>query len=136
MMRDPAVHFMVSFPFRRLVLAAGALALLVGFQLHRAPSGHYRLELQVTQDGEDGCFYGSPWYSGAPEASRIDAPITFQTRYDYVDGCTWESTETLIPVGDGKFSYQYHERMLSCDEDSEPGYACDRAGIVTAVPIR
>ena len=133
-MRDSAAP--LSFPFGRLVLAVGALALLAGFHLRHAPSGHYRLELEVTQEGEDGCFYGSPWYTGAPETSRIDSSITFQTRYDYVDGCTWESTETLVPVGEGKFSYQYSERMLSCDEDSEPGYACARSGIVTAVPIR
>jgi hypothetical protein len=134
-MRLPVVPLL--FPYGRLVLAVGALAALAGFALrhHTPTSGHYRLELRVTQEDAQECFYGSAWYTGAPEASSVDGAMTLETSYDFEDGCTWEATETLVPRGDGTFDYAYSERAAKCEPDAIPAIACVRSGVVTAVPI-
>ena len=73
--------------------------------------------------------------SGAPEAARTDVPLTLETTYDFEDGCTWQAVETLVPIGNGEFRYQYREHMVSCDEDAIPAMACERGGVVSAVPL-
>ena len=62
--------------------------------------------------------------------ARADIGMALESSYDFVDGCNWEVTETLVPRGDGTFDYQYREHVGTCEEDAEPGLACERSGIV------
>ncbi len=59
-------------------------------------------------------------------------PITFRVRGTIPDGCRWEGTETLIPIDNKTFTYEYSEEILSCPPGTESTYRkTPRTGLVT-----
>ncbi len=59
-------------------------------------------------------------------------PITFYNRAKLADNCKWLATETLTPIDDKTFYYDYSETLLECDPGASPGYVkTPRTGLVT-----
>jgi hypothetical protein len=113
-----------------LGLVIGAAALWSA-RSPRAPRLSW-LELEVASEAS--CFYGSAWNDGPVFVVRGDvaSPLVFTRRFAWIDGCTWEATETLTPIGAGTYRYRYVEQPASCSDSPYP--ACTREGIVTARP--
>jgi len=134
-------------PHRRLAviglaLLAAPVLLAVGFTHHchctyRAPgpTQGYRLEL-VVEDEEPG-YYGSQWNLGSPVVVDHDASdgaiVQFQRRWPFEDGCWWESTETLRPIGPDRYDYSYIDRAVSCVRGATQGIPTVRTGTVLVV---
>jgi hypothetical protein len=79
------------------------------------------------------CYYGSAWNDGdvfLTHDASDGRVVTLTSRYDFVDGCTWEATETLTPSGDG-YRYRYSERFVACRAGARPAAACARTGTVS-----
>jgi hypothetical protein len=120
------------------LLVGGVLAASVGSgPVSLAPSVEaqsYRLVLDAEVDPP--CSYGSAWNDGdvvMPHDASDGKTVTFTSRYDFRDGCTWEATETLTPSESG-YDYAYVEHIVECKKHATPGLACPRTGHVTVVP--
>jgi hypothetical protein len=98
-------------------------------------SQSYRLVLETESDSS--CTYGSAWNDGdvvLPHDNRDGRTVTMTSRYDFVDGCTWEATEVLTPTPAG-YDYEYTEHPVECRPGAtHDGTACPRRGHVTVVP--
>lgn len=133
-----------GFSFGRVAVAAASLAALAGLlprfsppEREARPRG-YLLELTVEE--EDRCaYYGSQWNHAS--SVRLDhdasdgAKVVFQLRFPFVDGCWWESTETLTPVSPREYRYFYSDRLITCELGARPGTPSVRSGRVTVVPF-
>ena len=89
------------------------------------------LELDAASDAA--CYYESAFNGGTVvlERSAVEGrPLHLTQRYQWLDGCTWEAEETLIPHG-SLFAYSYEEHVVSCDVGATPARACERHGIVS-----
>ena len=120
------------------LVVGGLLAVTVGgapVSLEPPSSAQsYRLVLDAEVDPP--CSYGSAWNDGdvvMPHDASDGKTVTFTSRYDFRDGCTWEATETLTPSESG-YDYQYVEHIVECKKHATPGLACPRSGHVTVVP--
>ena len=129
---------------RRVLLVGGALvgSAVLAVSIGGSPASlapalggqSYRLVLDTESD--PACVYGSAWNDGdvvMPHDASDGKTVTFTSRYDFQDGCTWEATETLTPSESG-YDYEYVEHIVECKKDSTPGLACPRKGHVTVVP--
>jgi hypothetical protein len=119
------------------LLAVGVLAVAAGAPASLAPAvtgQSYRLVLDA--DVDPPCVYGSAWNDGdvvMPHDASDGKVVTFTSRYDFRDGCTWEATERLTPSATG-YDYEYTEHAVECKRHKSPGLACPRRGHVTVVP--
>ena len=120
------------------LLVGGVLVASVGDgPVSLAPSvdaQSYRLVLDAESDPP--CVYGSAWNDGdvvMPHDASDGKTVTFTSRYDFQDGCTWEATERLTPSENG-YDYDYSEHIVECRRTARPGLACPRKGHVTVVP--
>ena len=110
-----------------LLLSAGAI--------YAASTDHsvtHRLVLHTIE--EPGAIYLSEWKVRDVKATFDDGelrPITFHMTADMFDGCRWRATETLIPIDDKTFSYDYSETILGCAEGAVPMIKTPRTGTVT-----
>lgn len=117
-------------------LALLAIPTVVTLSMSRCPvaeprSGMVALELDATDSAN--CYYDSAFNGGAVTVERAAVegqPIHLTQRYQWLDGCTWEAQETLIPHGQ-LFSYSYEEHVVSCEIGAVPLRACERRGVVT-----
>ena len=78
--------------------------------------------------------YLTAWRHGdvtMPYEGKELVPLTFTTRASVSDGCRWMATETLVPIGTARYSYQYDETLLECDADATPCIKTPRTGFVT-----
>jgi hypothetical protein len=94
-------------------------------------SGAVALDLDAPSDPV--CYYGSAFNSGTVviERSAVEGrPLHLTQRYQWMDGCTWEVEETLVPHG-SLYSYSYEEHVVSCEVGATPARACERHGVVT-----
>jgi hypothetical protein len=57
-------------------------------------------------------------------------PMTFEIRASVSDGCRWLGVETLEPIDDKTYAYDYSEYILECDEGATPFLKTPRTGIV------
>jgi hypothetical protein len=57
-------------------------------------------------------------------------PITFNIRARVFDSCLVQGTETLTPINDRTYHYEYSETILSCDPGGVPVYTTPRTGTV------
>jgi hypothetical protein len=122
------------------LLVGGALAASVGTaptSLEPAVAGQsYRLVLDTDAESNPACVFGSAWNDGdvvLPHDASDGRTVTLTSRYDFIDGCTWEATETLTPA-DGGYAYAYKEHIVECRKSARQGLACERTGHVTVVP--
>ena len=121
-------------------LLLGGLALVavpvVGMMTYRCPSESTRtsvvaLDLDATSD--PACYYESAFNGGTVVLERAAVegrPLHLTQRYQWLDGCTWEAEETLIPHG-SLFAYSYEEHVVSCEVGATPARACERHGVVS-----
>lgn len=58
-------------------------------------------------------------------------PLRFEVRAQIFDGCRWLGVETLTPIDDKTFSYDYSETVLECLEGAVPALKTPRTGLVT-----
>lgn len=125
-----------------MTTAVGKLALvgvaLLGLGAYKTATREhavtYRLALSAPE--EPNAIYLTRWHLGTVTASFDDGklePITFKTRAHVYDGCYWQGTETLVPINDAEFAYDYSEQILSCETDAVPLRKTPRQGIVTVV---
>lgn len=110
-----------------LLLIGGALA------LHRRPTpsgAAYRLYLSAPEDPR--CYYGSAWNEGPVVATQDprSGRTTYVRKFQFVDGCFWQATETLVPMDNGTVLYDYEEHVLSCTPGAVPAAICPRQGVV------
>ncbi|MBA3456880.1 MAG: hypothetical protein H0T42_27570 [Deltaproteobacteria bacterium] len=110
-----------------LMVTAGAI--------YAASTDHsvtHRLVLNTTE--EPGAIYLSEWKVRDVTATFDDGelrPITYTITADMFDGCRWRAVETLVPIDDKTFSYDYSETILSCVEGAVPMIKTPRIGTVT-----
>ena len=117
-------------------LALVAVPLFGMISMSRGPepsvkSAVVALDLDATND--PACYYESAFNSGTVVLERAAVegrPLHLTQRYQWLDGCTWEAEETLVPHG-SLFAYSYEEHVVSCDVGSTPARACERHGVVS-----
>ncbi len=128
----------VTTPVFRSVVVGGLLLGLAVF----APSFASQDSSQLTSHrlvlhtvSEPSAIYLSAWRNGDVNVQFENGelrPITFRVRATIPDGCRWEGTETLVPIDDRSYTYEYNDRLLSCPDGGEGGYRpTPRVGIVT-----
>ena len=85
------------------------------------------------------CYYGSAWNDGAvivqTDGSGVDRALAYSRQFPWIDGCTWRADEKLVPVGHGRFRYEYTETILSCPAGAVPADKCPREGVVFEEPV-
>jgi hypothetical protein len=89
--------------------------------------------LELDSNNDPACYYESAFNGGTVvlERAAIEGrPLHLTQRYQWLDGCTWEAEETLIPHG-SLFAYTYEEHVVSCDVGATPARACERHGVVS-----
>lgn len=112
----------------------GAVALSLG-AVRVATRDHavtYKLALSAPE--EPNAIYLTRWHLGQVTATFDNGtlePLTYRTRAHVYDGCYWQGTETLRPLNDTEFAYEYSEQILSCEPDAVPLRKTPRKGIVT-----
>lgn len=112
------------------VLGLGAMN-LGRCPVESARSAVVALDLDATND--PACYYESAFNSGTVVLERAAVegrPLHLTQRYQWLDGCTWEAEETLVPHG-SLFAYSYEEHVVSCDVGATPARACERHGVVS-----
>lgn len=113
-----------------LLLSAGAL-----YAAKTSPPPTHRLVLHAVE--QPGAVYLSEWKQGEVTAAFAIGeaqPIVFRSTADMYDGCRWRATETLIPIDDRTFAYDYSEVILSCSDGTRVSpllVPSPRTGIVT-----
>ena len=115
-----------------LLLGAGAL----GVREHYRPRSYL-----LVLDGERQA--GMSYYSVfGPEPVVVDhepssghgggKPVVFHSDFEWLDGCTWQSVETLTPDATG-YAYTYDEHLVACPDGLEPnGVASPMTGHVSS----
>ncbi len=99
-------------------------------------AGIVALELDASSD--PACYYESAFNGGdvVLERAAVEGrPLHLTQRYQWLDGCTWEAEETLVPHG-ALFSYSYEEHVVSCEVGAAPARACERHGVVSMRSVR
>ena len=123
-------------------LALLAVPMVGAMSMHRfhgdppALTGEVALDLDA--DSDPACYYESAFNGGAVVLERAAVegrPLHLTQRYQWLDGCTWESEETLVPHG-ALFSYSYEEHVVSCEVGATPARACERHGVVSMRSVR
>ena len=121
--------------FRSVVVGGLVFGLLPLAAFVRTPhqqSGPVTHRLALHTVSSPTAIYLSAWNEGDVEftfATNELTPITFKNR-GAAFNCRGLATETLVPIDDRTFSYEYTEEVLDCD----PGASViktPRSGIVT-----
>jgi len=120
-------------PVGKLALVGAALLALGAYKAAtHDPAVTYRLSLSAPE--EPNAIYLTRWDAGSVTATFDGGalePITFRTRAHVYDGCHWQGTETLVPISETQFAYDYSEQILSCEPDAVPLRKTPRQGVVT-----
>jgi hypothetical protein len=122
----------------RVLGLAGLLLAGAAYIVERSPAqSGWALVLDAPREAV--CYYGSQWNDGPVRVSEAQAhrptPIVFAHEFPFEDGCTWRSVETLQPIGEGRYSYQYEEHVVSCAAGATPAATCPLTGVVTVEPV-
>ena len=118
------------------VVAAAGLAVIPHHHHHHAR--HVRLVLEASAECD--ATYFTPFTTGDVTVTMRDTsdlpPLQFVTRGHYVDGCTWQGTDTLRPIDATHYAYDYSETLISCDPDGDATMTrrTPRSGVVTVLP--
>ena|SRR6185436_11569463 len=122
---------LVSPVFRSIAIASVLLALAV---TGLAANSQHTRRLVLHAVERPGELYISAWSDGpiaVPFSGKELIPLTYKTRAYVTDGCRWLGTETLIPMSDGRYFYDYSETLLGCRPGATPCVKTPRTGIVT-----
>jgi len=114
-----------------MVALSGAAAL--AWKAHALRPQAYVLTLHAARSV--GHLYYSAWNESAVVIADHDASdgreVVYTRTFTWKDGCTWESTETLTPDGEG-YRYFYDEAFVSCPAGLSPrGGTSPHGGYVT-----
>jgi len=148
-------------PFARLAFAGTFLlasaGALIGMQPRPVAASHaqfYQLVLKPDREAYPREYFASQWGTNAPVILSHDgsdngsdkARVEFTRRWPMVDGCWWESTETLDPISPTQYHYLYQDHQVSCpdrtddaddeDLDRTQWIPSQRTGTVDVVPIQ
>jgi hypothetical protein len=85
------------------------------------------LSLDITESNAS-CSYYSSFDVGEVELPRGTRGATLEREFDFMDGCHWRAEETLVRVEEGRYSYSYRERPLSCKKGAHAASPCTRSG--------
>ena len=125
---------MATTPVMRSVVLGGILVATSALYMMNEPSDvKRRLVLHTTT--RPSAIYMTAWSSGDVVVSMKSGdlrPITFEVRGTAFD-CKTIGTETLTPLDESTYFYEYSETVVSC----EPGAAVvktPRTGLVTVEP--
>ncbi len=119
-------------PALKSILFAGLGLGLVGF--YSSMTSHpvtHRLALHAIEEPDT--VYLTAWRAGDVRVKFDSAElraITFKTRAIVYD-CDAIGTETLVPINDHVFAYDYREQVLSCAPGVKPPRKTPRTGLVT-----
>jgi hypothetical protein len=122
---------LVSPGFRSIAVASILCALAVGAMAAKSRHGR-RLVLHAY--AKPGDLYLTAWRDGdvpVPFAGKQLVPLTYRTWASVNDGCRWLGTETLVPIDDKRYFYDYSETLLDCRPGATPCTKTPRTGIVT-----
>jgi hypothetical protein len=100
--------------------------------LPHGQSGTYRFSLHAP--AQPNTIYISAWNDGdvfLDHDGSDGKSLTFTRRADEHDGCRWQGTETLSPIGPHAYIYSYDEKIISCEPEAHPFVRTPRRGIVT-----
>jgi hypothetical protein len=121
----------LSAPILKSFLIGGAL-LTAG--IGAAASTDSTSTLVLHAPVEQHAIYLSAWDEGDLEmklGSQLQ-PMRFVIRARMSDGCRWAGIETLVPLDERTYHYDYDELMLDCEPGATPRYRkTPRQGIVT-----
>jgi hypothetical protein len=96
-----------------------------------------RYELTLAAE-PDGAIHFSAWEDGrvvTDHNPRDGQTLTFHRTFVWSDGCLWEGTEELTPIGDA-YAYHYSDRMLRCGDEPPRGIPTEHHGVVHAQRTR
>ena len=119
-----------------VALVGSALFGLGALFVPHSQSGVYRFTLHAPQPPST--IFVSAWNEGDVFVNHDGSDgktITFTRRADEHDGCRWQGTETLRPIGAHAYLYEYAEKILGCEPDAHPFVVTPRRGIVTVEKI-
>jgi len=91
-------------------------------------------QLALHTESLPNAIYLTAWRDGDVSFTFPDSKlhaITFYNRASIHDGCRWLGTESLTPIDDKTFFYDYSETVLDCDAGATPFYKTPRTGLVT-----
>jgi hypothetical protein len=115
-----------------VALVGSALIGLAALFVPSPSSSIYRFTLHAPEQPRT--LYISAWNDGdvfVDHDGSDGKTLTFTRRADEHDGCRWQGTETLTPIGARAYLYSYDEKILSCEADARPFERTPRRGIVT-----
>ena len=124
----------VTAPVVRSVVLGGlvlGLAAFAGRGAHHPVTHHLVLSAPVEQN--------AIYLSAFDNNDEVDAtfesgeltPLRFEVHAAMADGCRWLGVETLVPIDDHRFTYDYSETILDCECGATPYRKTPRTGIVT-----
>jgi hypothetical protein len=134
-------------PFARLAVGGAFLLASAGALIAMRPqapvaiasTSGYQLVLNADREPYELEYFGSQWSNG-PVLLDHDASdgrrVQYVHRFPFVDGCWWESTETLVPMSKTQYRYTYSDRIVSCSEDANEGIPSTRTGIVNVLALK
>ncbi|HEX4421932.1 MAG TPA: hypothetical protein VH165_28665 [Kofleriaceae bacterium] len=102
-------------------------------------TGKFRLALEITGGSRGGTFF-SAWTDNQDVITDKDASdqqtVTYHRRYIWLEGCTWDASETLTPIDATHYTYQYRENPVSCPDGARAAVEAvtPRDGKVTVHP--
>jgi hypothetical protein len=134
-------------PFARLAVGGAFLLASAGALISMRPqapvaiasTSGYQLVLNADREPYELEYFGSQWSNGPVLLDHNAADgrrVQFVHRFPFVDGCWWESTETLVPMNATQYRYTYTDRIVSCNEDANEGIPSTRTGTVNVVAIK
>lgn len=120
---------------KTVVLGAVLVGGGIGAKVMSKDSGVGTRRLVLHAPEEASAIYLSAWDDGDVRIKNDGAlrPITFEIRASVNDGCRWLGVETLEPLDDHLYAYDYSEYILECDEGAVPFRKTPRVGTVTVI---
>jgi len=121
-------------PIFRSVVLGGLVLSLGAVHVGTTSSNSVTRRLVLHAVEEPNAIYLSAWDEGDVKVTFDAAelhPLTFEMRASVYDGCRWLGTETLVPIDDRSYAYDYSETILSCNKGAVPLRKTPRTGIVT-----
>lgn len=112
------------------VLSTAGLGKLLSHETDHSVTRRLALHTEILPNA----IYLTAWRDGDVMFTFPDSqlhPITFYNRASIHDGCRWLGTESLTPIDEKTFYYDYSETILDCDAGATPFFKTPRTGLVT-----